>query len=322
MTSTGHFPRKVEGTHLVVEYSNCDRGILDDKTAIESLLVRAAESTGSTIVASVMHRFRPSGVTGCIILADAHLTIHTWPQAGYASVDFYTSADRDPNCVHAVLAETLSPRDSQILLVDRGLASPEKMKVRGHRRVASYTLDCRQPQLPDGIYVGRSAGRGFGLFAGRDFSVGELIYDTPGTLAEWDAEFVVKHDVGRSVHNADSLGYELSPDSIDVWPDQIRNAIARHFDLNNPSLEVIHQRVTNDYEREVLMTAFDGLKNHASDPNTVMDWSAATIEFDDIGVAHWSIPTLAARPIKSGEELTVDYCKSLFAYVPPSDWIP
>ena len=322
MTASDRSIRKVEGTHFVVEYSDCNRGILDDKAAIELLLVRAAESTGVTIVASVIHRFRPGGVTGCIILANAHLAIHTCPQAGQASIDLYISRDCCSQGIYTVLEEALRPKDSQILVVDRGVGSPEQMRVRAHRRVVSYTIDCRHPQLPDGIYVGRSPGRGFGLFASHNFSDGELIYDTLGTLAEWDAEFIVEHDVGRSVHNADSLGYELSPKLVNIWPETIRDAIARHYELKKPSLAVIHQHVTGYYERETLITAFDGLKNHSSDPNTVIDWPAATIEFDGEGVPCWTIPTLASKPIKNGDELTVDYCTSLFAYVPPSDWLP
>ena len=322
MTASICSSREVEGTHFVVEYSDCDLGILDDKVAIESLLVRAAESTGGTIVTRVVHPFRPSGVTGCIILSNAHLAIHTCPQAGQASIDLYTSRERCVQGIYAVLEETLRPKDSQILVVDRGVGSPQQIQVRGHRRVVSYTLDCRHPQLPDSIYVGRSPDRGFGLFASRNFSDGELIYETLGTLAEWDAEFIVEHDLGTSIHDADSLGYELSPELDDIWPQKIRDTIARYYGLKNPSLAVIHQHVTGFYKREMLMTAFDGLKNHSGDPNTVIDWPAATIEFDEEGVPRWTIPTLASKPIKSGDELSVDYCTSLFGYVPPSDWLP
>lgn len=131
MRTSRHSPGEIEGTHVVVEYSDCDSGVLDDEAAIESLLVGAAESTGAAIVDCVMHRFRPRGVTGCIILSDAHLTIHTWPEVGYASVDFYTSGHTDPRCIHAVLAEALRSEESEILVVDRGLAGPEKIRVRG-----------------------------------------------------------------------------------------------------------------------------------------------------------------------------------------------
>ena len=57
MTITGRRPVNTLGTHLVVEYSGCDRGILDDEAAIESLLVKAAEPVGATTLASVFHRF-------------------------------------------------------------------------------------------------------------------------------------------------------------------------------------------------------------------------------------------------------------------------
>jgi S-adenosylmethionine decarboxylase len=321
MTLTGGRPLETAGTHFVVEYSGCDRGILDDEAAVEALLVKAAESTGATIVARVFHRFRPSGVTGCVMLADSHLTIHTWPECGYASVDLYTSRVWDPHRANAMLEEGLRAEDSQILVVDRGLPGPEKMRVQGHRRVASYTLDCRSPQLPDGVHVGRSPGRGFGLFASRDFASGELIYESPATLAEWDAEFTCETDLGKSVHSADSLGYELHPPLIESWSEQVRHALARHYDLQDPPTDMILRSVTCEGEREVLITAFDGLKNHSNDPNTVMDWPAATIAFDEEDEPIWTVSTRAIRPISAGDELFVDYRGSLFDFVPPIDWL-
>jgi S-adenosylmethionine decarboxylase len=320
MTITGGRPLDTVGTQLVVEYSGCDCRILDDEAALESLLLQAGESIGATVVTRIFHRFRPRGVTGCVMLADSHLTIHTWPEAGYASVDLYTARVCDPHCAHAVLTEGLRAQDSQILMVDRGLAGPERMRVQGHRRVASYTLDCRGLQLPDGVRVGRSPGRGFGLFASRDFASGELIYDAPATLAEWNAEFLVETDLGRSIHSADSLGYELHPPLIENWSEQVRHALALHYGLQDPSPNVILRSVTGEYERQVLITAFDGLKNHSDDPNTVMDWPAATIAFDDEPI--WTVPTRAVRAISAGDELFVDYRVSLFDFVPPIDWLP
>jgi len=85
---------------------------------------------------------------------------------------------------------------------------------------------------------------------------------------------------------------------------------------------MILRSVTGEYWREVLITAFDGLKNHSDDPNTVMDWPAATIVFDEDDKPSWTVPTRALRPIRAGDELFVDYRVSLFDFVPPIDWLP
>jgi S-adenosylmethionine decarboxylase len=319
--TAGHLLETV-GTHLVVEYSGCDRRLLDHEAAVASLLEKAAESIGATIIARVFHRFRPSGVTGFVMLADSHLTIHTWPEAGYASVDLYTPRVRDPLRAHPVLVEGLRAQESQILVVNRGLPGPDALRVQGHRRVTSIALDCRGPQLPDGVRVGRSPGRGFGLFASREFASGELIYEAPATLAEWDAEFIVETDLGKSVHSADSLGYELHPHLVESWSEQLRHTLVRHYDLQDPSTDMIIERVTDEHEREVLITVFDGLKNHSDDPNTSMDWPAATVAFDEDDKPIWTVPSRAIRPIRAGDELFVDYRGSQFDFVPPIGWVP
>ena len=86
---------KVEqlGRHILIEYYNCDREILKDHELIEKFMCEAAERANATIVTSCFHRFNPWGVSGAVIIQESHLTIHTWPEYGYASVDLYTCGD-------------------------------------------------------------------------------------------------------------------------------------------------------------------------------------------------------------------------------------
>ena len=57
----------------------------------------AATAARATIMESAFHRFEPQGVSGTVILAESHLSIHTWPEKGYAAMDFYTCGDHtDP----------------------------------------------------------------------------------------------------------------------------------------------------------------------------------------------------------------------------------
>ncbi len=119
--------------HLLVEYHGCNRELLDDLKGIEALMKVAAKAAGATIVASVFHPFTPQGVTGVLVIEESHLSIHTWPEHGYASVDFYTCGAGTPERAHEVLREGLAAPRAEVLVIERGLY-PETpaMRIRTH----------------------------------------------------------------------------------------------------------------------------------------------------------------------------------------------
>lgn len=112
------------GRHLLLEYRGCDGAVLDDFSTIEALMLKAAEAAGATIIQSVFHRFSPHGVTGVVVVAESHLSIHTWPEYGYAAVDFFTCGECEPERAHDVLVEGLRSRKYAIMKVERGLDPP------------------------------------------------------------------------------------------------------------------------------------------------------------------------------------------------------
>ena len=69
---------------------------------------------------TVFHEFEPQGVTGVIVLSESHLSIHTWPETGYAAVDFYTCGDCNPHAGVDVLFEGLGALDREVLYIERG----------------------------------------------------------------------------------------------------------------------------------------------------------------------------------------------------------
>jgi S-adenosylmethionine decarboxylase proenzyme len=109
------------GRHLVVEYHGCDASILDDASAIQNLMERAAADASATIVQTVIHRFAPQGVSVVVVIEESHLSIHTWPEVGYAAVDFYTCGECDPEIAHAVLFDGLGATAAEVMMVHRGL---------------------------------------------------------------------------------------------------------------------------------------------------------------------------------------------------------
>jgi S-adenosylmethionine decarboxylase proenzyme len=95
--------------------------VLNDLTGVEELMKRAARYAGATIVASVFHPFSPQGVSGVVVVEESHLSIHTWPELGYAAVDFYTCGECRPERAHEVLRYELKPTSSERLRVERGI---------------------------------------------------------------------------------------------------------------------------------------------------------------------------------------------------------
>lgn len=81
------------GRHIMVEYYNCDKEILNNYEKIEKYMVQAAKEAKATIVTSTFHMFNPWGVSGAVIIQESHLTIHTWPEYNYAAVDLFTCGE-------------------------------------------------------------------------------------------------------------------------------------------------------------------------------------------------------------------------------------
>jgi len=78
------------GRHLIVEIWDADPRLLDDAHALEQLLLQAARAANATVIQSVFHHFSPYGVSGVVVIAESHLTIHTWPEYRYAAIDIFT----------------------------------------------------------------------------------------------------------------------------------------------------------------------------------------------------------------------------------------
>ena len=121
------------GRHLLVEYNGCDFNVLDDLKRIEGLMREAAIAAGTSIVASVFQPFEPQGVTGVVVVEESHLSIHTWPEHGYAAVDFFTCGDSLPEAAHRVLFDGLCAHRAEKIFVERGMSfDAQAMRVRSH----------------------------------------------------------------------------------------------------------------------------------------------------------------------------------------------
>jgi len=85
-------------------------------------MIEAANAAGATIIGESFHQFNPVGVTGVVAIAESHLSIHTWPEYGYAAVDVFTCSESfSPNEVARLLIDRFQSRNPAITELRRGV---------------------------------------------------------------------------------------------------------------------------------------------------------------------------------------------------------
>jgi len=113
-------PSTYDGRHLLADLYGCP--VLDDAALIETALRAAANSAGATVIGLHLHHFGDGqGVTGVALLAESHMSIHTWPEHGYAAIDIFLCGRRhDPAAALRTLSLHLAPKTVTEHLVRRG----------------------------------------------------------------------------------------------------------------------------------------------------------------------------------------------------------
>jgi S-adenosylmethionine decarboxylase len=106
------------GVHLIIDLHGA-RG-LSDIELIESALRRCAEAAGATLLHIHLHRFQPDGVSGVAVLAESHISIHTWPEAGYAALDVFMCGNTQPERCVPILREAFAPKRVDVSELLRG----------------------------------------------------------------------------------------------------------------------------------------------------------------------------------------------------------
>ena len=89
------------GSHLIIDVHGAEH--LDDCGHIEKTLVKCVEAAGATLLHIHLHRFEPNGVSGVAVLAESHISVHSWPENGYAAFDVFMCGDAMPErCVEVI----------------------------------------------------------------------------------------------------------------------------------------------------------------------------------------------------------------------------
>ena len=85
-----HSLTPIIGKHCILELYQCDKIKINDEAFLRTTITTSAKVANATLINLITHPFLPQGVTGLALLAESHISIHTWPEIGYAAVDIFT----------------------------------------------------------------------------------------------------------------------------------------------------------------------------------------------------------------------------------------
>jgi S-adenosylmethionine decarboxylase len=106
------------GVHLIIDLHGAKR--LDDLEHIEATLRRCVAAARATLLHIHLHHFQPNGVSGVAVLAESHISIHTWPEAGFAALDVFMCGSANPDACIPVLREAFGAKHVAVNELLRG----------------------------------------------------------------------------------------------------------------------------------------------------------------------------------------------------------
>lgn len=108
------------GRHLIADFWGVSSALLDDRKAMRDALLNAAQQADMTVLGVQEHKFEPHGYTCLLLLAESHLSAHTYPEHGYVALDVFTCGGGHPDKALSYLQERLDPSSHRIVDVERG----------------------------------------------------------------------------------------------------------------------------------------------------------------------------------------------------------
>jgi len=119
VTAVHEFPQVI-GKHALFELHGGNPNLLNDEDFVKSALTEAAKASGATLLSLVSHKFSPQGVTAVALLSESHISLHSWPEYGFASIDCYTCGSHtDPESACKSLKDAFEATYSAIRLLQR-----------------------------------------------------------------------------------------------------------------------------------------------------------------------------------------------------------
>ena len=108
------------GTHLVYDFWHC-QNLSDNAKHMEKVLINAAHAANATVLGTLSHKFDPQGVTVVLLLAESHISLHSWPEHDYVGIDVFTCGKQmEPTEAIAHLRAVLKPKSVEKTHLIRG----------------------------------------------------------------------------------------------------------------------------------------------------------------------------------------------------------
>ena len=109
-----------QSKHLLLELYRCDYDKLNDESFLRCTLNKAAKLAKATVLNLISNKFEPQGVTAIALLAESHISIHTWPESNYSAVDIFTCGrNMLPELASQYLIEALKAEEHYLRIIDR-----------------------------------------------------------------------------------------------------------------------------------------------------------------------------------------------------------
>ena len=106
--------------HLLLELYRCDYEKLNDESFLRCTLSRAAKLANATVLNLISNKFEPQGVTAIALLAESHISIHTWPESNYSAVDIFTCGQKmSPEVASQYLICALKAEEHFLRVIER-----------------------------------------------------------------------------------------------------------------------------------------------------------------------------------------------------------
>ena len=114
------------GTHCILELHGCSPDLLNDVLFVRDAVEQASKQSLSTLLNLTSHQFHPQGVTAVGLLAESHLSIHTWPECGYAGIDIFTCGEAaKPQQACDYLVKRFGARRHSLRILPRGVTASD-----------------------------------------------------------------------------------------------------------------------------------------------------------------------------------------------------
>ena len=120
-----------QGKHLLLELYKCDCEKLNDESFLRCILNRASKLANAKVLNLISNKFEPQGVTAIALLAESHISIHTWPESNYSAVDIFTCGqEMMPELASQYLIESLMAKEHFLRVIRRNPPSVVPKQIR------------------------------------------------------------------------------------------------------------------------------------------------------------------------------------------------